>query len=104
MDLHDVADIVEEHAIEAHRAIHAGHSETCYKYFKVIMEQIRAYFEQMSPAEVAALAEVTSEKPLETLPEKPDEVPGAEAHPGGIVPFDEVRKQKPALQSETPTR
>ena len=89
MDLHTVADIVEEHAIEAHTAVHAGHPETTYEYFKTIMEQIRTFFNEMSPAEVAALAETTSEKPKETLPETPAQAPGAQVRPaeeGSVLP------------------
>jgi len=104
MDLHTVADIVEEHAIEAHTAVHAGHPETTYEYFKTIMEQIRTFFNEMSPAEVAALAETTSEKPKETSQETPAQGPEAAVQPGGIVPFENLPKIHPASRAEKQTQ
>lgn len=86
MDLHDVADIVEEHAMEAHRAFHAGHKEVTYEYFKTIMETIRECFNTMSPQEASELAKATSEKEIQDQTEKPAEVPGAVVKPTAVDP------------------
>ena len=104
MDLHTVADIVEEHAIEAHRAIHAGHPETSYEYFKTIMEQIRAFFNEMSPEEVGALAKTTSEKAEEAPRETPAEVPGARLHQAAVDPAGDTRELPAVPESEKPTQ
>ena len=104
MDLHTVADFVEDLAIEANKAIHAGHPETSYKYFKTIMEQIRTLFNEMSPNEVAALAETTSEKPAETQTEKPVEVPGAQIRPAAVVPEKLAQQAHQVPESQIETR
>lgn len=73
MDLKDVLSSVTDKVTEANNAYHAGHTETSILQFKNIMEEIRAYFEQLSPAEVDALAATTSEKPEEDQTEKPEQ-------------------------------
>ncbi|GAI99860.1 unnamed protein product, partial [marine sediment metagenome] len=60
MDLKDVINNVTDKVTEAQNAYRAGHQETSILYLKNIMEEIRAYFEQMSPDEVKALEEATS--------------------------------------------
>lgn len=88
MDLKEVLSSVTDKVTEANNAYHAGHKETSVLYFKKIMEEIRAYFEQMSPSEVDALAAATSEQAAEESNQASDEVPGAKAQPaaGGGPP------------------
>jgi len=86
MDLKDVISSVTDKVTEAQNAYRAGHPETSILYFKKIMEEIRDYFLQMSPAEVNALEEATIETAAEIPEEKPAEVPGAPAQTVGKGP------------------
>jgi len=104
MDLKDVVQSVRDQADEAHRAFHAGHPENSNLIFKNIMEEIRAYFVSMSPKEVAALEETTSEKSEATLSKTQAPVPGHAAKPAGVVPFADPSKPLPASQFQTPDR
>jgi len=79
MDLKEVLSSVTDKVTEANNAYHAGHKEQSILYFKNIMEEIRAYFEQLSPDEVDALAAATSESPEEDQTETPEQNPGEPA-------------------------
>lgn len=100
MDLKDVVNSVREEADEAHKAFHAGHPEKTLKRFKVIMESIRAYFNQMSPAEVAELSEATSEPASEKIEDVQAEVSAPGVQPAVIDP--DAAAQRKAIDQAGP--
>lgn len=81
MDLKDVIGVIYAHVDKAHKAFHAGKRTVSNGYLRNLYEELRRYFNEMSPDDVAALQETTSEKETEAQTEKPAEVPGAQAQP-----------------------
>jgi len=104
MDLKDAITSVTEKVTEAQNAYHAGHPETSILCFKNIMEEIRAYFEQMSPDEVAALEATTHEHPEEVQTETQE--PDSASKPGTALPASQFLGENAGqvIQSEKPNQ
>ena len=71
MDLKDVLSSVTDKVTEANNAYHAGHPEKSHEMFSEIMTELGTYFTQLSPDEVAALAETTSGETAQEKDEQP---------------------------------
>jgi len=71
MDLKDVLSSVTDKVTEANNAYHAGHPEKSHEMFSEIMTELGTYFTQLSPNEVAALAETTSGETAQEKDEQP---------------------------------
>lgn len=77
MDLKDVIATVNEKAMEAHSAFHAGHHDVAEQHLRRLTVEVDQYFRESSTSAGDVTESTTSEKPDATEQEKPAEVPGA---------------------------
>lgn len=104
MDLKDVIAKVNEVAMEAHNAFHAGHQDVAEAYLRKSLDQIQMYFDEQTKPAGDVTESATSEKSAETLPETPAEVPGDSVAAAALGSQAAASEVLPASQFEKPSQ
>jgi len=77
MDLKEVIESVNEKAMEANNAFHAGHQIVAQRYLQESCELIGKFFDEKGMSATDVTESATSEKPAEDQKDTPAKVPGA---------------------------
>ncbi len=104
MDLKEVIATVNEKAMEAHKAFHAGHHDTAEGYLGEVRLVIEAYWMEKRKPGQDITGKATSEKPDESLEETQAKVSGPGVQPAVIDPVPPPGPALPASQFEKPTQ
>lgn len=102
MDLKDVIAKVNEQAMEAHNAYHAGHAEKIGVYFARIKDVINKAFSEYGELLGDVTESATSEKQAENLEETQAKVSGPDVHPAVIDPDGDAQAPGVAQPFEKP--
>ncbi len=104
MDLKNVIATVNEKAMEAHNAFHAGHRLPAEEYLRQSLDEIQMYFDEQTKPAGDVPESPTSAKSIETLTETQAKVDPPGVQPAVIDPDAPAPEVLPASQFQKPTQ